>query len=61
VEIKAGKTKQQHYFDNLRYWQKISGDSTKNSLVIYGGTDDLITPDGKLISWKNLIFSNSFP
>ncbi len=42
------------YFSNLKYWQKITGEETKNLNVIYGGDTNLKTSIGNYISWKSL-------
>jgi hypothetical protein len=43
-----------NYFTNLRYWQKLSGETSENLNVIYGGDKDLKTSSGKYISWKSI-------
>lgn len=53
-EIKSGMTMNDNYFTNLRYWQKLSGEKTKNLNVIYGGDKDLKTSSGNYISWKSI-------
>lgn len=55
-EIKSSLTMNNEHFANLRYWQNISGESTDNMHVVYGGDTDFKTPDGSYISWKNLAF-----
>lgn len=54
VEIKAGKTRNASLFNNLRYWQKITGDTAENSYVVYGGSESIKTSSGNLVSWKNM-------
>ena len=54
VEIKSGNTFNQDYFKNLNYWNKLSGNTNKNSYVIYGGVSGRETKDGKLLSWNDL-------
>jgi predicted AAA+ superfamily ATPase len=54
VEIKAGETFVNDYFKNLRYWNKLSGNSADNSFIIYGGNNNLKTSNGKLFSWLNI-------
>ncbi len=54
IEIKSGKTMQENYFSNLKYWQKLSGDETSNLNVIYGGEQSFNTSYGKYISWSKL-------
>jgi len=54
VEIKSGNTFNQDYFKNLNYWNKLSGNTNKNTYVIYGGESGRETKDGKLLSWNDL-------
>ena len=53
-EIKSGMTMNDNYFDNLKYWQKISGEKDENLNVIYGGDLSFKTSYGNYISWKKL-------
>lgn len=53
IEIKSGKTRNSSFFNNLQYWQKLSGEDSKNLTVIYGGTDNLKTSMGNYVSWRN--------
>lgn len=54
VEIKSGKTRNNSFFDNLLYWQKLSGEKSENLNVIYGGDEDVKTSAGNFVSWKNI-------
>lgn len=54
IEIKASRTFSMSYFKNLQYWKKISGDTSGNPIIIYGGTTDQSTTDGMLVSWQNM-------
>ena len=53
-EIKSGMTMNENYFNNLKYWQKLSGEKPENLNVIYGGDKDLKTSSGNYISWKSV-------
>ena len=53
IEIKSGKTRNNSFLDNLFYWQKLSGESSENLNVIYGGDEDVKTQSGNFISWRN--------
>jgi len=55
IEIKAGRTYTESYFDNLRFWNKLSGNTEESSFVIYGGGKSFNTKYGHLLSWKNLV------
>ena len=37
VEVKSGQTVAPDFFDNLKYWQEISGNKLGSSALIYGG------------------------
>jgi len=54
VEIKAGLTMASSYFDNLKYWQQITGAPAGSGYVAYGGDTSLQTGAGFLLSWKHL-------
>lgn len=54
VEIKSGNTFNQDFFKNLNYWNKLSGNTNKNTYVIYGGDSSRETKDGKLLTWNDL-------
>jgi uncharacterized protein len=53
-EIKAGRTANFSYFKNLAYWDKLTGNKIKGT-VIYGGDLNQSTPGGLLKSWRELI------
>lgn len=42
------------FFKKIKYFNNISGDEVSSPMVCYGGTENLTTPDGKLLSWLNL-------
>ena len=46
IEIKAGQTMRPDYFDQLAYWNELSGNSSQNSFVVYGGSKRLSTKLG---------------
>lgn len=52
VEIKAAGTYTPNYFDNIDYWNKLSGNTPENSFVVYGGDKSYPTKHGQLVSWK---------
>jgi len=54
IEIKAGETKSMDFFNNLSYWNSISGCKPEKAMVIYGGDDNRTTRAGQFISWKAL-------
>jgi uncharacterized protein len=52
-EIKSGQTFNPSYFNNLVYWQGLSGEKTENCAVIYGGDHSFNTSNGQLIGWRD--------
>jgi|TARA_B110000459_G_C16575495_1_gene478542 predicted AAA+ superfamily ATPase len=55
IEIKSGSTKRSDYFNGLDYWNKISENDPVKSFVIYGGQENQLRNNGKLISWKSMV------
>lgn len=53
-EIKAGKTFNTDFLKNLKYWNKLSGNSPENTYLIYGGDNSYDTNNGKIVSWKDI-------
>jgi len=51
-EIKAGRTANSSYFQNLKFWNKLTGGN--ESTVVYGVDLTQVVPDGKLKSWRDL-------
>lgn len=54
IEIKAGKTFSYDYIKNLKYWNKLSQNSSENTYLIYGGDNNFDISESKIISWKNI-------
>ena len=55
VEIKAGRTMNTSYFDNLKYWLKMSGNPIGNNWVITGNSENTMsTSYGEYNSWKKI-------
>jgi uncharacterized protein len=53
IEIKSGKTILKEYFKNIEYWNKLSGNTPKNSFVIYGSDKNTKHTFGNLLSWRS--------
>lgn len=53
VEIKSGKTTSEDFFDNLRYYQQLSGEDHERSYVIYGGEQSQQRAYGQVLSWRD--------
>lgn len=54
VEIKSSSTINLDFFKGLEYWQKLTGSSTDQSVLIYGGTDNQRWSKGWVVGWKNV-------
>lgn len=54
-EIKSGATFRKEYFKGLDYWAKLSKASTTSRTVIYGGENGMITSNGNVVSWNEII------
>ena len=53
VEIKSGKTIQESFFKNLRYWQKLSG--SKKSTLIYSGEIEQKRSNGRSVKLEKYL------
>lgn len=54
IEIKAGRTASGSYFDNIKYWRRVSQAADDREGVVYGGDLSINTSAGSLISWRDL-------
>lgn len=54
LEVKAGMTLSQDYFDQLTYWNKLSGNRPSNSYVVYGGDIQQSTSQGTFVPLSGL-------
>ncbi|MBO0930005.1 ATP-binding protein [Fibrella aquatilis] len=54
IEIKAGQTLNPTYFNQLTYWNKLSGNPASNSYVVYGGTVQQETSAGTFVPVSGL-------
>lgn len=53
IEIKSGKTVNQNYFNGLKKWMAISGESGIDPTLIYGGDTSYKQKDVNIISWMD--------
>lgn len=53
IEIKSSQTPSSSFFDELSYWSNLSGSSSKNQFVVYGGNEHQKRQNGTLLSWKD--------
>lgn len=54
IEIKSGQTLNGSYFDQLTYWNKLTGNIPDNSYVVYGGSTRLTTAPGTFVPYAEL-------
>ncbi|MDO9399443.1 MAG: ATP-binding protein [bacterium] len=54
IEIKSSQTITEDYFKGLKYYNKISGNESANSYVVYGGSEIQKRSYGNVISWKKM-------
>lgn len=54
VEIKSGKTASTSYFDNLKYWRRMTLSPMDQGYVVYGGNQSMHTSAGEMVSWREL-------
>lgn len=53
VEIKASRTLLAKFFDNLKYWNTLTG-STEKNFVVFAGPATQTTGYGNVVSWQSL-------
>ncbi len=53
LEIKAGETINTSYFEQLKYWSKLSGLPTTHNYVIYAGAEDQVRSAAQVLGWKS--------
>jgi hypothetical protein len=54
IEIKSGVSVHKDFFKNLNQYQKLSGISNKELILIYGGDESYQRDIAKIISWKDV-------
>lgn len=54
IEVKAGMTLNKGYFDQLAYWNTLSGNNSTNSYVVYGGSVKQQTSFGTFVPLPDL-------
>ena len=52
-EIKSSHTFSQDFFKGLIKWSKLSGNTAENNYVIYNGTQEFVTSNGKVVAWES--------
>ncbi len=54
LEIKSGRTINSNFFKSLKYFQTLSGVTSENSILVYGGDEIQQRSIAKVIGWNNL-------
>lgn len=55
IEIKAGQTVNSDFFDQLLYWQGVSGAKNKDLFLVYAGEKNETRTKTSVLSWKNVM------
>jgi len=56
IEIKSGKTINESFFDSLKYWQELSGNTSKDSYLVYAGDESHKRSVANVVVWNDLKF-----
>lgn len=54
IEIKSGRTINPSFFDGLKYWYELAGESSAHGYLIYAGNEDQDRSAAQVISWQNV-------
>lgn len=54
IEIKAGKTVQQNFFDGIHYWCNMANINPDQGYIVYAGNETQKRSRGTVISWQNV-------
>jgi predicted AAA+ superfamily ATPase len=54
IEIKSGKTLNPNFFNSLQYFQKLSGATPEDLLLIYGGDEKQKRSNCQVLGWRHL-------
>ena len=54
VEIKSGQTVASDFFDSLKKFQKLAGDSVGSAALVYGGAQEQQRETAKVVPWKRI-------
>ncbi len=55
VEIKAGKTVNPDFFENLKSYRDLAKDLVERPALIYGGDENQVRQDAEVISWSKIM------
>jgi hypothetical protein len=51
----SGETLNKEFFNNLRYFKKISNLPAENLFLVYGGELNQSRKQGQAVGWKNIV------
>jgi predicted AAA+ superfamily ATPase len=54
VEIKAGKTITQDYFEGLHYWSELAGDEAGRNYCVYAGSESQERTHVSVVKWQDI-------
>lgn len=54
IEMKAGRTTSQQFFEGLSYWNTLANQESNNGYVVYGGSASQSRGSNQVISWQNM-------
>jgi len=54
IEIKAGKTYNDSFLNQLNYWNSLSGNSPDNTFLVYGGNNNYSSSKAEIIGRKGI-------
>lgn len=53
IEIKSGKTIVDDYFRDIRYWNQLSKNPSRDASVVYGGSQTQTRSDAMVLGWQD--------
>ena len=54
IEIKAGRTFNQRFFDGLNYWDTLAHEQSKQGFVVFAGSSQQMRAHKDLVSWQSI-------
>jgi predicted AAA+ superfamily ATPase len=54
IEIKAGKTISNSFFDNLTYWKQLAHSDPADGFLLYTGKDNQKRSNGTVLGWRSV-------
>jgi hypothetical protein len=60
IEFKSGQTIVEEDFKNITYWQGISRGISSKAFVVYGGKEEQIRANCRVLGWERLDLGELF-